>query len=525
MHAPRSQDPADRPDDPVVPVADPSAPVVTQTIDPVPPTGNGNGHGLGRTAARGAVVTLSAQGLKIIIQVVGVVVLARMLLPGDYGLVAMVTSIVGVAEIFRDFGLSAAAIQSKSLSRGQRTNLFWINTAAGAVLTAMIMLGAPLIALVYHRGELVDVARWLAPVFLLNGMATQYRASLTRNLKFRHLASVEVTAPAIALAASILVASQGGGYWALVVQQLSTAALLLILLVIVSRWLPGLFDRTAPMRDLLRFGWNLAGSQLIGYIANNVDSLTIGIRLGPTSLGLYNRAFQLLMTPLAQVRTPTTTVALPILSRLKDSQSETDRFVQRGQLGLGLTLVAGLGLIIGAADPVTEIFLGERWAAVSPILRLLAAAGIFQTLAFVGYWVYLSHGLTKELFHYSFLSAAIKIVLIVGGSQWGLMGVAWGYALAPAVTWPLSFWWLSRKSTIHVKPLFVGAGRIMLLVAWLAGTTAVVSWLTAPLGSWLQLLLAVVSAVTAYALILCVPIYRRDVLSVIRLVRQGMSRR
>lgn len=480
---------------------------------------------LRRRTANGVVFTLGAQFIKIIIQIAGVVVLARLLLPGDYGLVAMVTAIVGIAEIFREFGLSAAAIQAKTLSSGQRSNLVWLNGGAGLVMTALIVVGAPLIALLYGRPELVELARWLAPVFVLNGLATQYRADLNRRLEFRKLAIAEVVAAVVALTAAIVVAALGGRYWALVTQQLTTSVLVLIIVVVAAGWAPRWYDRTAPMRDLLRFGWQLAGSQLIGYIANNVDSVTIGTRLGASSLGLYNRAFQLLMTPLAQVRTPTTTVALPILSRLRATPDRANSFVRQGQLGLGLTLVVGLGWVVGAADPVTAIFLGERWVGVEPILRLLAVAGVFQTLAFVGYWVYLSHGLTRQLLQYTLITSAIKIACVVGGSTFGLIGVATGYALAPALAWPLSFWWLSRSAPIEVRPLFVGAARIIALAVWIAGVTWAVSTASTGLGHWFQLALAVVAGAAAYGAAMIIPAQRRDVLGVVALVREGMARR
>jgi PST family polysaccharide transporter len=479
---------------------------------------------LGGRAARGAIQTLSAQLIKIAIQLGGVVVLARLLTPSDYGLVAMVTAIVGVAEIFRDFGLSAAAVQAKRLTRRQRDNLFWINTAAGLVLTMMVMVCAPLIALWYGRPELVDLARAISLVFLFNGMTTQYRADLNRHLRFASIAAIDVTAPIVALGIAIVFAVLGAGPWALVAQQLATSVVLLIGAVSFARWLPRLPHRSEPMGDLITFGWHLAGSQFVGYLGNNVDSLVIGTRFGATSLGLYNRAFQLLMTPLGQLRQPTTTVALPVLSRLRPDPDATNRYVERGQMALGLTLVAGLGLVIGAAEPITSIFLGSQWLQVEPILRLLAVAGAFQTLAYVGYWVYLSHGLTKQLLHYTFITVTIKITCILVGSLWGVLGVATGYAVAPAIAWPLSFWWLSRSSNIRVRPLFVGAGRILLLAAVIAAASWLACDASAQLGRWWQFLIGCAAALLGYAVVMLVPIFRRDLRGLLDIADRGLHR-
>lgn len=479
---------------------------------------------LGQQAARGVLLTVSAQLVKIGLQVGGVVVLARLLTPGDYGLVAMVTAIVGVAEIFRDFGLSAAAVQAKRLSRAQRDNLFWLNTAAGGLLAVLVITCAPLIALWYGRSELTDLARVLSLVFLMNGMTTQYRAGLNRELRFSHIAVVDIAAPIVALALAIVVARAGGGYWSLVAQQLATSFVLLVGAVAFARWIPRLPRRREPMGDLLTFGWHLAGSQLVGYVGNNVDSLTVGYRFGAEPLGLYNRAFQLLMTPLGQLRQPTTTVALPVLSRLKEDREGSDRYVQRGQLALGLTLVAGLGVVVGAASPITSIFLGGQWLQVEPILRLLAVAAMFQTLAYVGYWVYLAHGLTKELLQYTLISVPIKIICILVGSHWGVVGVAWGYAVAPALAWPLSFWWLARKSSIAVGKLFAGAGRILVLSSFVAASSYAACVLAQGWSRWPQLGLAIAFAGAVYSVTMLVPKFRRDVLGVLEIARRGMTR-
>jgi O-antigen/teichoic acid export membrane protein len=476
--------------------------------------------GLGARAARGAVVTIGAQLIRILIQVVSVVVLARLLTPTDYGLLAMVLAIIGVGEIFRDFGLSSAAIQARDLSRGQRDNLWWINSGIGVVLALLVFGAAWPLAAVFGHDELIPIAHALSVTFVINGLATQYRADLTRNLRFVALATADVAAPAIALVVAVGGALLGWGYWALVAQQILQTLVLLVLAAAFAGWVPRLPRRDVPMRDLLRFGWNMVASQMVGYVSNNVDTFLVGVRFGAGSLGIYNRAFQLLMTPLNQIRSPLTTVALPVLSRLATDERRFADFVARGQLALGYTLVAGLGFVASAAVPITDVFLGERWATVAPILRLLAIAGVFQTLAFVGYWVYVSRGLTGDLFRYSLVSATIKIACILVGSTGGIVGIAVGYAAAPAISWPISIWWLSRRAPIPTRRLYAGAGRILGVVSVSAVVTGAVL-LLAPTGSSpLDLLLALgVSVVVDLLAVAVIPAVRRDVRGIVGLVR------
>ncbi|WP_104087799.1 MULTISPECIES: lipopolysaccharide biosynthesis protein [unclassified Cryobacterium] len=479
--------------------------------------------GLGARAMRGATVVLGGQAGKAIIQLASVVVLARLLSPSDYGLIAMVITVVGVGELLRDFGLSSAAIQAPSLSREQRDNLWWVNVGLGIALAGLVCAGSDVLAAAYGQSSIGPIAQALSLTFVINGCATQYRADLVRQLRFVRISAIDVVAPAVALTLAIGAALLGWHYWAIVVQQLAQAGVTLILLVLSARWIPGRPRRDAPIGGFLHYGWNMVAAQLVGYLSNNVDNLLIGLRFGPVALGTYSRAFQLLMTGVNQVRLPLTTVALPILSRLSDDTVRFGDWLCRGQLMLGYTLVAALAVVASAAEPITAVFLGPQWAAAAPILRLLAIAGIFQSLAFVGYWVYLSRALTADLFRFSLLGAFIKITCVVVGSTGGVVGIALGYAIAPAIEWPISLWWLSRRTSIPTRQLFGGASRVLAI----ASIATPIAWFVVEWGSsWPavpQVLAAFITVVATYALAgLLVPRIRRDLAGVIdamRLVR------
>lgn len=474
----------------------------------------------GRHAARGAAVTMVGQLTRILVQVVSVVVLARFLTPNDYGLFAMVMAVVGVSEIFRDFGLSNAAIQAKTLGHRQRDILFWANSGIGIALGAVIFGLAYLIAALYGRPELVPLAQFMGLAFLLNGVCTQHRASLSRALRFTTLAVVDVAASVIALAVAIVFAVLGAGYWALAWQMVTLSLATLVLVLAASRWLPRLPKRGVDMRGFYRFGWNMVATQLVGYAANNTDSFVIGLRLGPAPLGIYSRGFQLLMNPLNQLRAPVTRVAIPVLSRIQDQQARFDSYIVRGQVALGYTLVAGLGLVAGAAEPIVALGLGERWLEVAPVLRFLTVAGAFQTLALVGYWVYVSKGLTARLFQFTLMSAALKITFVLIGSNWGVVGVAAGFALEPVVSWPLSLWWLNRWAPIPIRTLLLGVVRLSLLTLSAGAAAYGATVFASAGGTILQILAAIVADLAVYALAaLLVPAVRPDLRLVLDIVR------
>lgn len=475
-----------------------------------PPSTGARSGGLGSTAARGALTMLTGQGMRILLQFAGVVILARLLSPHDYGLLAIVVVIIGVGEIFRDFGLSSAAVRAPELTSEQGTNLFWINTGIGVVLGGALFAAAAPLAAVYGQVEVRPIAQAMAIIFVLNGLATQFRAHLMRGLRFRWLAIVDVLAAALALGVAIGGALLGWEYWALVAQQITQALVILMGAVLGARWRPGKPRRDVSVRSFLRFGGNLVLSQVVNYGTNNVDTALVGYAYGAAPLGLYNRAYQLVVTPLSQIQSPVTSVAIPILSKIQDDQRRFSAYLVRGQLALGYPISLGLATIAIAAEPVVELMLGQKWLAAVPLLQLFALAGIARNLAFVGYWVYVVRGLSGSLFRYSLVTGAIRVLCIVIGSHWGVVGVAAGLAFAPWLAWPISLLWLSRVTTVPTRALYTGALRIIGVAGLSAGMTLAIMATLPSMPALLSILLTGVVMVGAVGLLCLVPIIRRD---------------
>lgn len=465
---------------------------------------------LAYSAARGAFFTLSAQAARIVLQLLSVVVLSRLLSPHDYGLLAIALVVVGLGEIFRDFGLTSASIQAPTLSTAQRDNLFWVNTAIGVALTAVTFCLAWPVAAVSTEGELLVIVQWLSLTFLLGGLATQHRANLMRDLKLRALAVVDVSSSAIALLVAVAAALLGLGYGALVVQQLATGLCILLGVLVAGRWLPRWYSRSTSIRPFLAFGGNLVGANLLAYAGRQVDTIAIAIRLGTGPLGLYNRGFQLIMTPLGQVRSPLQSVALPVFSRVQHDQPRFDTYVIAAQLALGYLIGIPLAIVAGLSEPVVAVMLGAKWAETAPLISMFAIAGLLTTVSFVGYWIYLARGLGKQLLRYTAVTTVIKIVCIVIGSFFGLIGIAVAFAVHPAIAWPISLAWLSRVTPIPHRRLYQGAGRIIAITIAAGGTAWGIALLTGSLPDAVQLLLGVAGGLAVAAAFLVLPAYRRD---------------
>lgn len=470
---------------------------------------------LGRIAAGGALVAMGGQLLKIAVQFGGVLLLARLLTPRDYGLVTMVLAMVGVGEVLRDFGLSSAAIQARQLSRAQRDNLFWINTAIGLVLAALVFVCAGRIATFYGEPLLRGIAQAMALTFLLNGLTTQYRAHLTRELHFKRLTAAEIGGQLAGLAVAIALAVAGYGYWALVLQQIVQAATILAVMVAAARWLPGLPKREGEVRGFLRFGGNVMASQMLAWLSNNVGQILIGSRLGAAPLGLYNRAFALVTMPLTQLNAPATSVALPVLSRLQADPVRYAAFLLRGQAALMHLLVAVLAFACAQAGPLIVLALGAHWAGAVPMFQALAIGAAFQSAGYAAYWVFLSKGITASQLRYSVVSRTLVIACIAFGAQRGALGVAAGYAVGSALAWPLVLWWLRRTSDAPVRGMAGTGARAILgyALCGIASHAASAQWATSPPA---KLALGAVAGAAAFAAICALwPAFRRDVAGIL----------
>lgn len=470
-------------------------------------------------------MTLATQAVRILLQAASVVLLARLLDPRDFGLVAMVTAVIGVADLIRDFGLSSAAVQSKTLTDDERTNLFWANFGLGLACTLAVLAAQPLIVKGYGEPGIGPVILALAGVFVLSGANTQYRSDLTRRLRFLALSLSDVAAQATGIVVAVVLALNGAGLWALVAQQLTVAATALVINVVNVRWLPGLPKRRVSLRRFLRFGGNLFSTQLLGYLTKNVDNIALGALYGPVPLGFYSRGYQLLMMPLNQINAPMTNVALPVLSRVQDDDATYQRYVARAQLVAAYLTTTLFAAAAGLAVPLVDLLFGPRWAPVAPIFAVLAVGGVFRSVAQIAYWVYLSRGKTGEQLRMILWTRPIMIGIILAGLPWGAVGVAVGHSVAYFLFWLVSLITVGRAASVDSRALLRNARRAILYVSAPVGLVAWTATLL-PVPSVAQIGLGLIFGALYLALTAAVvPVVRQDLGTVLGLLRRGLRRK
>ena len=440
-----------------------------------------NTASLGDSAARGTAMTLLTQVARAVLQFASVVVLARLLTPRDFGLIAMVTAVIGVADLVRDFGLSSAAVQAKTLSDAEQTNLFWVNLGLGSACCAVAVACSGLIAGAYSEPALQRIVVALSFVFVLSGATTQSRADLTRRLRFRALVLSDLVSQLAGVVVAVSLAFAGRGLWAIVFQQLTAAAVALLMNAVNATWRPGLPQPGVPLRSFFRFGGGLLGTQVVGYLTKNIDNIALGAYAGPISLGYYSRAYQLLMTPLNTINAPMTRVALPVLSRVQDDDVVFARYLAKAQL-VGCYLTATLlAVTAGLSAPLVQVLFGSKWTAVAPVFAVLAIGGIFRAVSQISYWIYLARGVPSAQLRQVLVTGPVMVLMILAGLPWGPIGVAAGHSLAYVMQWAVGLVHAGRAARVDTRPLFRNAVRAIILVSTPCGLLAfAATWLPVP---------------------------------------------
>ena len=212
-----------------------------------------------------------------------------------------------------------------------------------------------------------------------------------------------------------------------------------------------------------RFGGGVLGTQLLAYGAKNVDNVAIGAVWGAAPLGLYSRAYQLLMTPLNQINAPLTQVALPVLSRVQDDDVAFHRYLAKAQLVGSYVTATALTVCAGLAGPLVEVLFGPRWAGVAPLFALLAVGGVFRAVSQICYWIYLARGRPGAQFRLYLVLRPIMIVIILAGLPWGPAGVAAAVSVAFAVDWLASVWHVGRTTGVDRRMLLANSLRAIVL--------------------------------------------------------------
>jgi PST family polysaccharide transporter len=434
---------------------------------------------LAKAAGSGAKWVAFSQATRLAAQMLGIVILARLLSPSDFGVVAMASVVTGFAHIFRDFGTVAAVIQRRELEPVLLNSIFWLNVLLGTLIALILVALAPAVALLMHEPQLTQVLWLLALAFPIVSIGLVQQALFERASRFRPVALIECSAAFVGLGTAVVAALAGWGVYSLVSQTIVSATVTTLGLWSASTWRPGRQLSIAHIRGLWKFSGNLVGFNIFNYFTRNADSILIGRFLGATDLGFYNVAYRLMLWPLQNISWVAGRALFPALSRIQhDRQRLTQAYVRAAAAVFLITAPLTMGLFV-LREPFVMAVLGESWRTVSDLLFWLAPVAVLQSVGTTVGWLYLSTGRTDVMFKVSVVYGLAAVSAFLIGLQWGVEGVAAAYCISslvlfwPAVAIPLRLVGLGLVRFLgHLAPTLFAACLMALLVVVAARESA-----------------------------------------------------
>lgn len=423
---------------------------------------------------RGGAARLASQVVSLALRTGAMVVLARLLDPKDFGLVGMVTAFTGILTWFRDFGLSAAAVQRVDITADQHSTLFWINVLFGALLALVTVAAAPAIAAFYHQPSLVWVTVVLGAAFLFNAVGIQHSALLQRQMRFTAMAVISLVSLTVGTAVAIAGAAIGYGYWALVASLVITPLVASIGFWLATGWVPGAPRRRAGIGSMMHFGGTLTLNGIVAYIGFNADKVMIGRFLGVDAVGIYGRGFQLINMPIDNLNSAVGEVAFSALSRVQNDPARLRSYFLKGfSFVLGLTLPITIACAL-FADDLVLVLLGPKWQASTEIVRLLAPTIAVMAVINPMGWLISSLGLVRRSLKIALVFTPLMVLGCLMGLPYGVAGVAFAYS-AVMVLWVIPHVaWCVHGTAISLRDVAATVSRPLAsgIIAGAAGYAA-----------------------------------------------------
>jgi O-antigen/teichoic acid export membrane protein len=374
-----------------------------------------------------------SQGSRVLAQLVSMTVLARLLAPDAYGLMALAAIVTNLAYLFRDMGTGAALIQAAVVAPRMASTVHWTNLALGVAIGVAIACAAPLMARVFHEPQLAAVLLMLAVVFPITGSSVVHQALLERDSRFAVVAGAEIAAALAGLATALLLAWKGAGVFSLVAQMIVASAVTSAILVLRSPFKPERHWHLDEFKSIARFSGNLSLFNVVLYISRNADSMVVGRLLGTAALGLYAMAYRLMLFPLQNMTFVVSRVLFPVMSRQQAAGADVGALYLRS-LGfiafLTAPLMAGL---FALREPFVHVMLGARWQASVSLLAWLAPVGFIQSLVSSTGTVLMARGSTGLMLRLGLVGAVLQVGAVIIGARWGINGVAAAYLAANAL--------------------------------------------------------------------------------------------
>lgn len=438
------------------------------------------------------VVNVLSQFLAIIVNIV----LARLLLPEDFGLVALTMTFIGFITLFTNMGFGSSIIHESETSEEQLSSIYWLNYGLSVFSFLIIISTSQFAASFYNEPKLTTIVIVAALNILLNPFYIIHFKLLERDLEFKTISKINLSGTLIGSIAAIIGAFLGFGVYALILQSLVSSIVRLVMIMLYKRWRPKFYFNFKEIKHMIWYSLKFKASNMAMYFERNIDYLILGKFFTSVVLGYYAFAYNIMYTPVKRISYIFSEVLFPSFSSFKDDKNKIMKGYYKSLQLIAMVSIPGMALIAFNADLIIHFVFGAKWDEAIPIVKVLCFAGAIQSISQFGGVIFASIGKPEVSLYVSLGRTFLTVMAIVIGVQYGVLWVAYLLVVSKVFSFLLFLMVLNYHIPVSIAKLFDNLKTSLAIVL----TLGVLYFLTEngylQMNEWMMLILMVFIALS-----------------------------
>ncbi len=394
---------------------------------------------LTKSAIKGVKWTSLSQVVRQFSQYITTIILAAILNPSDFGIMAIALIVISFLEIFKDLGTSSAIIQRDDNTLEFLSSIFWANVFLGFIITFLLLIFSSSISSFFGDERVKDVLNILALTFAISGTGIIHKTLFEREIEFEKIFRIEIITSLVSSLIAIVLALWGYGVWSLVFQAVTNAVFGTILYWFFSKWRPLILINFSHIKTIFNYSINLLGYNVFNFAIRNLDYLLIGKFLGDQALGHYYIIYKIMLYPVQNISAVFSRVMFPIYSKIKNQENIFSNYYDKTAISIAIFSFPLMLGLMAISKPFTEVFFNRNWNSelLTTLIILLAPVGLIQSICSTTGPIFQVKGKTNWLFLWGVSSSIVVGASFLIGINWGVSGVAAGYLISTIIlTYP-----------------------------------------------------------------------------------------
>ncbi|HUU20550.1 MAG TPA: lipopolysaccharide biosynthesis protein [Sedimentisphaerales bacterium] len=395
------------------------------------------------------------------------IILARLLLPPQFGLIGMLTIFMAIAQLFLNSGFGLALIQKKDATHVDSCSIFYFNIFVGIIVAGLLCLAAPWIAAFYEEPALTSLTQFLSLNLIIGSFALVQTALLVKHIDFKTQLKINMVATIASGIIGITLAYRGFGVWSLAIQSVTNTLFGTVLLWFFNKWRPSLVFSFVALKRMFNFSWRFLISGLIDTVFRNIYFIVIGKIFTATDLGFYSKAQNWQRLPSESLTGGVSRVTFPVFSSIQDDAARLKKGVRKALTNLAfLNFPMMIGIIV-LAKPLVLVLLTEKWLPCVPYLQLVCVVGLFYPLHAINVNVLMAKGRSDLFLRLEILKKTLIVLNILVTYRWGIQAMLWGQIVGSLIAYYLNTYYTGRLIAYPFKEqvidlfLYLGMAVVM----------------------------------------------------------------